>query len=231
MKRIAIGNLMNLRDLGGYPIVGGGNTRYGVFLRSDAPISLTNEDKQKLLEMGIRDTIDLRSQEETEKQPSSLNHVSDFSYHHCPLSGYFQFFTSEDEIPHSYMEFVERKDTVKNIMLIVANAPNGVLYHCAVGKDRTGVISAILLLLAGVGVDDILADYQVSYTYIRQWVEKRHEEYPSMPAWVGQSKIEYMDKFIKLFHQKYNSVQDYLLETGLHRAEIEKIRTKLQNND
>jgi len=104
---------------------------------------------------------------------------------------------------------------------------SGVLFHCAVGKDRTGIVAALLLSLAGVSPPDIIADYQVSGTYIKVLVERFRKEDPTIPSWAGLSKAEHMESFLQLFFSQYPSVELYLKEIGLSDDQISAIRDKL----
>jgi len=114
-------------------------------------------------------------------------------------------------------------------MKIIADTKEdeGVLYHCTAGKDRTGVISAILLSLVGASQCDILADYQISYAYTIKLIRQLCKENPDFPAYIVEPRIEYMEKFLELFNEKYGSSEKYLLEIGLTDLEIEKLKKKL----
>ena len=86
-RRIRLGKMLNLRDLGGYPASGGKTTRWGRLLRGDNPAGLSQADRDWLLERGITTVIDLRSPAEIEKLPDELAGQPGFAYRHLPLSG------------------------------------------------------------------------------------------------------------------------------------------------
>jgi len=227
MRRLILSGTMNTRDLGGHPIISGGFTRYNCFFRSDLPTMLSDEESLLLYNQGITTVIDLRSIREAESQSSFFKNRSGFDYWHCPLNGDGKMPAKEENIPASYLNMLGDSSSILKIMKVFADTGSGCLFHCNAGKDRTGVISALLLSLANVPLPDILADYQVSDTYIRPMVDQLRLANPALPAWVGQSKPEYLSGFLSDFHQKFHSVDDYLLHIGLSALDISNIKIKL----
>lgn len=226
-RRIVLGKMLNLRDLGGYPTADGRTTRWGVLLRGDNPMGLTDADAQLLLERNITTIIDLRSPAEARQFPDELTACSDFSCHFIPMSTGEKLPNEEELIGLGYFRTLERKDTIRSVLETIADAPGGVLFHCMAGKDRTGCIAALLLTLAGVDRLDILADYQVSQTYIRpviRWMKKTRAE---LPAYVGSSKPEYLEDCLDRLEGAYGSVMDYLRAAGLTEDTLNKLKDKL----
>ena len=70
-------------------------------------------------------------------------------------------------------------------------------------------------------------DYEVSYTYIKEYVVRMHELHQEWPSFVGKSKPEYMEQTLKLFKEKYNSIENYLKLLGFKKSEIKKLQSKL----
>lgn len=227
MRRYALTNMMNMRDLGGYPISLTACTKFGRFIRSDAPLNLTGDELQMLKDMKVTTTVDLRSEAEVLREPSVFRNIEGVHYVHQPLNdGEYIQLTCEEDISKLYFRMTEAKDSMREIMKVFAQAENAVLFHCAAGKDRTGIIAAFLLSLAGVSMCDIIADYQVSHTYVRKLIDRIHD-IQKIPAFIGLSKPEYMEKFFGLFLAKYESVEAYLLGIGVSDAEIQSIRARL----
>lgn len=166
MRRLILSKTMNTRDLGGYPIVGDKTTRYKKFIRSDLLYEISGQDIDILLNNKINTVIDLRNDEEIVKKPCALKNVNGFKYFHYKIYGDGRIPKSAEDVSVSYMEMVNEPISMLPIMKILSTAKDGVIYHCTAGKDRTGVISALLLSLAGVGKSDILADYQISQSYL-----------------------------------------------------------------
>lgn len=227
MKRYAFDHVCNLRDLGGYPAAGGKTTKYKRFLRCDAPIRLSDAELDTLRAMDVTTIIDLRAGQEIEDNPCAMKEQEGFHYHHLPAYLSRDFPELEEDIPKLYFDMIDERNAMRAIMRAIAAAPGGVLYHCSAGKDRTGVVSALLLSLVGVSRGDILADYQVSYTYLRKTIQRMHERVSGLPLFIGFSKIEYMDGFLDLLEENYHSAEEYLLTIGLTDQELSAIKEKL----
>jgi protein-tyrosine phosphatase len=153
-----------VRDLGGLPTTDGGRIRYRALIRADDLCQLTPVSVAALREYGIRRVIDLRGSLEAEQDPGPF--AGDDMYRRVP-------FIDEEADRHrdpeatllaTYRASVERNagHIAAGITALASAPPGGVLVHCAAGKDRTGVHVALALRVAGVGVDDIAADYALS---------------------------------------------------------------------
>jgi protein-tyrosine phosphatase len=161
---LAIDRLVNLRDLGGLPTTAGGTTRPGRLLRSESPNAISAKGLQDLLGIGIGAVIDLRTTSEREHRPSPLDEAG-VRTTHTPI------FTDDEDYPDHLATAAEvycwwlreRRPGVAAAMTAIADAPSApILVHCHAGKDRTGVVVALVLRLAGVGVDAIADDYAIS---------------------------------------------------------------------
>ena len=229
MRRFLLSNTLNTRDLGGYPIECGKVTTYKVFLRSDVPIQVSDDDIELLLSNNITTIVDLRSDDEVQSKPCALKNDKKFEYYHCKAHGDGCLPASVEAVPNSYFEMVDEQKTILNIMRVLAEAKGGVLYHCTAGKDRTGVISALLLLLVGVRKTDILADYQISQAYLGSMLQQYCKSNKNVDVNIITPKAEYMGKFLDMFQQKYNSVEEYFSLIGLSDSEVLQVKTKLIN--
>lgn len=227
LRRIPLGAMMNLRDLGGYPTADGRETKWGRLFRGDQPTELTERDFQWLLERNVTTVIDLRSSVELERAPDPLASTSGFTYHHSPLVGGENLPDSEESLPKGYFEMLDSKVYIAQVLRLIAEASNGVLFHCTAGKDRTGCTAALLLGLCGVGLADILADYQVSETYIMSLIRRVRSETPNLPAYMGRSKSAYMEECLRLLLEKYGDLMGYLRAAGLTDKDLGLLRGKL----
>jgi len=226
-RRITLSSTVNTRDLGGYPTLDGRTTAFGRIIRSDAPQALTREDLALLKKLGVTAALDFRSKPETEKLPSAFEQSADFDYFHCPFAFGNRNPASKAEVPLLYAEMIDDLPAIKRILSIIARQEGSIFIHCYVGKDRTGVVAALLLLIAGVGISDILADYQVSYTYLRLRIRELLHEHPELPDFTGRSDMEYMEAALNHFFKTYGNVQDYLKKVGLLPDELTLLRNKL----
>lgn len=228
MKRYPLTHTMNTRDLGGYPLAGGGETRFGRLLRSDAPITVTPQDAGLLRDLKVTTVIDLRHGEEIARNPCALAGQPGFVYHNVPIHLSCNSLEDPSQVGGSYFQVLtERAGDIARIFAIIAAAPGGVLYHCTAGKDRTGILSALLLELAGVARADIVANYQVSYTYLEDFIRQVCIENPDMPAFVGRSDSAYMNGFLDLLAQTYGGARRYLLGAGVVEEDLDAVVRKL----
>ncbi|WP_411557643.1 tyrosine-protein phosphatase [Plantibacter sp. MPB07] len=163
---IALSAPVNLRDLGGIPIEGG-VLREGFAIRTDDLAYVTREVTETLIASGVTAIIDLRSPLEvaaTGRGPLAEYAVA---YHHLPLiasvadsmSGEPESFGPE-AMGAMYVRMVEgAAPQLVTALNVIAYTPGATAFHCAAGRDRTGVLAAMLLLALGASDDDIVADY------------------------------------------------------------------------
>lgn len=226
MRRVPLSATYNTRDLGGYPAGEGRWTKWGVFYRSDAPLSLDETDLMKLKERDIRTAIDLRTEDQIRQNPSALSRVEGITYYHCPFAVGNRDPKVAGDVPDIYMELLSNRDTIRKVMGIAANAEGALLFHCAVGKDRTGLVAMLLLSAAGVGRLDILADYQISHTCLSPLLARMRQENPSMPSCMGRSDSEYMEETLRRLSSCYRDVADYLLDCSVTQEQMQQLRRK-----
>lgn len=227
LRRYPFANVTNLRDLGGYPAGDGQMTQHGRILRSDAPLQVSDKEFALLQSIGLSTVIDLRSPDEAKQAPCTLATRPNIQYHNCPVYGADQFPAREEDIPRTYMAMASKREPMGRVFRLCATAAGAVLVHCSAGKDRTGVVSALLLLHAGVSQPDILADYQVSFNYLQNLLAQLRKTHPDMPVHTGFSKPEYMARFLELFHTRYGDVEAYLSHLGLTPQQLANLRSKL----
>jgi protein-tyrosine phosphatase len=190
----------NVRDLGGFPTRSGGMTAWGAVVRSDSPDALTAAGWDALRTHGIRTVVDLRDPTEREALPAQ----AELHAVHVPVldfgdAAYWDALRSAWDTPRFYRSALDRwQDRFTNAVVAVARAePGGVLVHCQVGRDRTGLVSALLLSLAGVQAEEIAADYALSAQRLRPLYdrlaarledetarERLHRENASEAAWM-----------------------------------------------
>ncbi len=235
---------LNVRDLGGHPTHDGEETRFGEVVRADSVRQLTDEGWEALVDYGIRTVVDLRTDEEREKDPPAgapieLLHISLFDDDKAVFE---EVDAAAEAAPDAasatrevYLLFLEHfKANVATAIRAVANAPEGgVVVHCMGGKDRTGLITALLLSLAGVNDDQIAADYALSEERLRP----RHE------LWFAEAATEAERKRLERIAQtpaasivgvldelqhRYGSVEGYLRDAGVSDADLSRARARLR---
>ena len=160
---------VNLRDLGGIPI-DGGVLSDGLVVRADDLSVITEADAAALVERGLRAVIDLRTHDEaaiTGRGPLANHPVT---YHHLPLLGSIAagMNGTPGVIEHvamgeMYARMVETAaPQLVSALSIIALTPGTTAFHCAAGRDRTGVLAASALLALGATDEDIVTDYALT---------------------------------------------------------------------
>lgn len=237
---------VNVRDLGGFATEDGGRTRYGAVVRADSTARLSDEGWEALLEHGIRRIVDLRFPDERDADPPKeldvdVVHVSllgERGVQWTRIESQLDTLTPEDYLAWSYVEFLERfRDNFAAALRAVADAPEGgVVVHCLGGKDRTGLVCALLLRNAGVSEEDVVADYALSEERLAevhaQWVNAaRSPEERAFRGKLGYSPAPVMRHVLDEIQRKYGGVRGYLEAAGLDDADIGRLRDRLREGD
>lgn len=141
------------------------NTRYlpgskEKFIRSDAPVNLKEEEIRWLEDRNICTLVDLRSVEEAQRKPCPLQSRAGFVYHHLPVTGGGDTPKSREHLHQVYAGMVDGQ--MERILDTIWQADSNVMFFCTAGKDRTGVVSALLMKRLGCSEREIVADYMVS---------------------------------------------------------------------
>ncbi len=229
-RRYIFENILNCRDIGGYPTPDG-VTKFGRFIRCGIVNRPEDWEIEKLNELGIGTSIDLRGNYEAEETPLNLERLNGADIYNLPL---FEFNVATREgmnlpLAQIYAEIAEKQmQNIAKVLNTIADAKDGiVLYNCFFGKDRTGILTMLLLSIAGVAKEDIIADYQQTYTYVKPYIlthadilwDTNSEKHYSLP--------ETMEELIERLEEKHGSIIGYIKATGITDDAIERIRKKL----
>ena len=216
----------NTRELGGYVIRDGLATKRNSLWRSDVQNYPSEKDLALLKKRGITTILDLRGDKDLARKPSGFANVEGFTYINCPIIEGSGIPESVEKVPVSYLAIAQAEHMPK-VFRTIANAESGVMFNCTAGKDRTGVVSAILLLHAGVSDADIIENYVLTKEYGRERLELVHKNFPEVDMNIITPKEWYMEEFLRLFREKFGTTESYFRSLGLSEDEIEKIRRKL----
>ncbi|MDD7517719.1 tyrosine-protein phosphatase [Ruminococcus flavefaciens] len=216
----------NTRELGGIKTSDGGVTKESVFWRSDVTSVPSEEDINKLISAHITTIIDMRTDGEVKKNPNGLAEIDGFEYHHFPITEGSGVPESLEAVPRSYMD-IALAENMPNVMKTLAEAKDGVLFHCTAGKDRTGVVSAIILMTCGAYREDIVNDYVVSREYNHKRLEAFLAAHPEVDRNIVLANEKSMNGFIDLFTERFGTVENYFEAIGLSIDHIERIRSRL----
>lgn len=238
---------VNVRDLGGLPTEDGGETRPGRIIRSDNLGALTAAGWRSVEEHGVVRIVDLRWPEEIADDPPRDSDIEAVnvsvlgdSFDADPgwvseLNAHVD--SVEDIADHyawSYVEFLERnREQFGRALAAVADADGPVVIHCMGGKDRTGLVAALLLRLAGVSLDVIGEDYSLSGPILMatrgEWLEsapteldrQRREKLSETPA-------DAMRRVVATIESRYGSVDAYLAAAGVTPAQLDALHARLR---
>jgi protein tyrosine/serine phosphatase len=245
-RDLAWDGVLNVRDLGGHPTGDGGETKLGRIIRADNIRRLSHRGWEALADYGVRTVVDLRTEEELAADPPADLPVDVV---HAPFM-----IDSPDvfaEASAASARHDDLKDATRDVYLVflrhyhqlAANAlttiteapPGGVVVHCAGGKDRTGLTVAFLLRMAGVGLDDIDADYALSEERLRprheQWFAEaagdeqlleRLRRMAATPAGTMRAVLEQLES-------DHGSVERYLVAGGAPSDIGERVRARLRD--
>lgn len=241
-RHLVIEGANNIRDLGGYRTQEGGHTRWRRFLRADTLHRLTTTAQSTLLEYGVGTIIDLRRTTEVEKNVDVFTDSTAVQYHHLNMIGDTDLKTTTlpentakaKQIAHSYYSFLDQcHPMINRILTTLAAAENQVvLFHCAAGKDRTGLIAALLLGLAGVPAATIIADYSLSARYLLDHSLTEPDADPAIRTWQDyQREIcppETMQLVLEHLDNTYGGIAEYMQVLGLTLDQITRLRTSLK---
>ena len=235
----------NIRDIGGYQTADGQSTRWKTFLRSDSLHRLPAASQAALIDYGLRTVVDLRRSDELEQTPNVFADSSQVAYHHHNIVGDEQMselgvvmdsVLPADRIVASYSKWLDRRQPqFRDVLTTLAvSEARPALYHCAGGKDRTGVISALLLGIAGVSAETISEDYALTARYVvARWLNEFAPPEVSAAEYTWQ---EYQREFcpqdamlrvLQHLDERYGGVESYVRTIGLSEEQVDSIRSAL----
>lgn len=160
-RRVELDGLANARDLGGLPLAAGGVTPAGVFIRSESPDLVTAAGWERLRERGVHTVIDLRRDDERQRDRTPRPAWATVRTVDLHDDAFDERHWDEGLVGTAlhYLEFLDEPPVTAALSAIAAAEPGGVLLHCVGGRDRTGLIAAILLVIAGVETEAVVDDY------------------------------------------------------------------------
>lgn len=237
-RRLVWEGCLNARDLGGYPTVDGRETRWGAIVRSDNLSQLTEGGCSAVIAYGVRSIVDLRTLQEIAEHPNPFARPGPHGLAYTnvslidPAADPPPDFTT---LANDYKHLLDRfQPQVAAIMTAIAGAPaGGVLLHCMAGKDRTGVVSALLLELAGVLRETIAADYALTAECLRPREEAWLANGPGERADRERELAKYMPRaevmleVLEHLDRRYGGVEAYLLAAGVALEDISRLRARL----
>lgn len=234
-RRIALPGTFNLRDLGGYP-ASGGTVRWRTLLRSDGLHRLDDRGRAELAGLNIRTVIDLRTGEECQVAPSALGDTLSPLRIHIPVIGSNELIALPPELGAVYRYLVDDCGAAMTAAIGRLCAPGALpgLIHCSAGKDRTGLLAALILAELGVDDDVIAADYALSRTYLLAEPTGAIRQVRASTGLGQRLNLQLMESPPELIRSALaqvrnlaGSVTGYLLRYGLTAADLASLRAVL----
>jgi protein-tyrosine phosphatase len=238
---------LNVRDLGGLPTEDGGETRYGAIVRADSVRKLSDAGWEALVDHGVRTIVDLRFESELAADPPhelpvDMVHVPVLpdrdSHDWSELDALM--LSAPDEaagVASLYGEFLARyADRFATAVAAVADADEGaVVVHCVGGKDRTGLVNALVLRLANVPVAAVADDYAVSVRNLETrdgpWIAEATDEHErERRRRIAASPRDAMLQVLADVEERYGGARAYLLQAGLEDEAAERVRARLRSD-
>jgi protein-tyrosine phosphatase len=240
MRRVIdLEGCLNFRDLGGYPTGDGRTVRWRELFRSDALHHLTAADVARMRdELRIGTVVDLRSSSEVRSEGRGALASEPIRFHHVPL---FDGHVARPESWNGMATLADRyallaeiaKEPIARVVTVLADAAGPAVYHCAAGKDRTGVVSAVLLGLLGVPDEVIVADYVATQENLDAIIDRlmSAEGYQTMlaalPPDTLHAEAETMVAFLRSIRERYGSMAGYAGAIGVGRRVVERLAARL----
>lgn len=227
--------LLNVRDLGGYPTVDGGQTRWRSLLRSDDLAQLTPEGVRAMADFGVRTVVDLRWREEIDLNPSLLaGHAPHIRYVHVSLlaespARWRDLSQNCEKEMWKCVVLQQARSELREVLQAISSAPSGtLLFHCVAGKDRTGLVAALMLTLADVLPEAIAADYAQSTRMLGDAYLQRYKDADPSEVLENVRCPEEGVHNMLAYLKSHGGIREYLRAIGLGDLEIERLRARLR---
>ncbi|MER5183333.1 tyrosine-protein phosphatase [Streptomyces sp. NPDC002896] len=237
-SHVLFDRLHNFRDVGGYSAHDGHTVRWGLLYRSDSLAKLEGADWDRFLALGVRTVIDLRYPWEIEAK-GRVPHSDEMAYFNFSIEHrpYDQAEIDPDVDPWRYLadRYAEVADDgakeLRHALEVIASADGPLVFHCASGKDRTGLVAVLVLSLLGVSEDDIAADFALTELATDRLIADWHAAHPGRTLrWpgYGRAPAEVIRLFIADLAARHGSVHGYATSRlGVDDELIAKLRDRL----
>ena len=233
----------NFRDLGGYATTDGRTTRWRVLFRADGLYRLTPADVESLAPLGLHTVIDLRSDPELDERGRFPVDAHPVVFHHLPIVDKTwspdqrpAFDRDEDFLIWAYGEMLEigAPRFAKAFEVLAEPDALPAVFHCAAGKDRTGLLAALLLGSIGVSHDDIVDDYSLTsegMERFRAWAERELPEWSdrmaTMPPAFTMALPDAMRHVLEQLAAEHGSIRAYVRSIGVSESTLETLESVL----
>jgi protein tyrosine/serine phosphatase len=229
----------NFRDLGHYPTIDGRVTVWGQLFRSDTLHELTTADLEVLRQIGLAGVIDLRTTAEVERAGRGLLADEPIRYLHASVlqeeGGETVAAPTGDDPSERYLWYLDagRLALVAALEMVADPDSYPLVFHCAAGKDRTGVLAALVLDILGVHPDVIIEDYMLTATRIDMIRDRLRrdpvygERIDQIPASRLSVQEGTMDRFLATLHDQHGGAREWALAAGVAPDSLDRMAALL----
>lgn len=235
-RLLAFPTLLNARDLGGYPTLDGGQTRWRSLLRTDDLAQLTQSGMQALADYGVETVVDLRWSQEIALNPSPLGaYAPHIRYVHSSLLAgtpdeWRELAQGCEKERWKCVVLEQVRPHLRDVLRAIAAASSGpLLFHCVAGKDRTGLIAALMLTLADVEPAAIAADYAQSSQMLGNAYLVRYKDVDPQDVLENVRCPEEGVHNMLAYLERAGGIREYLGGIGLSTQEIVRLRARLRD--
>jgi protein-tyrosine phosphatase len=229
-RHLPLEGTYNVRDIGGYATADGRQTRWHTLFRADSLHRLSPAAQEYLLQHGIRTIIDLRRPAEVTAAPNLFTTSTALRYRHLSiLNDAARGMAATTTLTQLYRQILDNaQETIASALAVLAE-PDALpaVVHCTAGKDRTGLVVALLLGLAGVPDATIAADYALTARYLEgdYWHEARQRAAAGGYDWVRYQQFlvcppETMLDTLGYIDERYGGIPGYLRQIGLSDGQL-----------
>jgi protein-tyrosine phosphatase len=242
---ISFNSISNFRDLGGYQTRNGDVVAWHHIFRSGQLNHMTESDFNILSkELGVTSVIDLRSDLEIKKDGLGRLTNLPIQYHNISLipdsgdrKANIERYKGFTDMGQYYAHLVQKPDVgeklIEALEIIAEPANHPLVYHCAGGKDRTGILTIILLSIMGVPDDDIIADYCLSASSV-ELIYNRIRSDPQfsletsiLPDYVWRVIPQTVSIFLTSIRTQYGSAWNYIKAQGANHSLANRLEKAL----
>lgn len=231
----------NVRDLGDYPTQDGRVTQWKTLIRAGNLDKISPAAQQQLVDYGLKTIIDLRDEWEVESYPNPFIQSDHVSYVNLPLIGnaladsdaWKSEKGSYTEVHELYARYLTHcQPQIGAIIEALADSENCTLFHCHAGKDRTGIIAALVLGAVGVSNVVVAQDYALSEDQImhlrEEWREYAMEHGQDMARFerLHAAKPHTILTMLSALKEHYGDVAGYLASCGVSQSQIERLQVR-----
>jgi len=241
-RLVALEAVHNFRDLGGYTTIDGRMTRWQMLYRADGLHRLTTADVEALRALGLHTVVDLRTDRELDERGTFPVDAYPVTFHHLPVIDVTWDPNTGDEsdpaefLFHQYESLLAYGEPLFAKAFHLLGLPGALpaVFHCAAGKDRTGILAALILSALGVPHDVVTEDYGLSRSAMvrmRKWATAHSPElaaaWDNAPSSHLAAEPEAMARLLAALTERHGSVRSYLISLGVSNALLIHLESSL----